>query len=120
MTELFCTMALFTVTRTTPDMSAVELFQLHTILLAEIDLRIINEVNHMHLRILLETVTIAHMISQNGVPMVCLLLLPVVSVATSDTVVLSVLPISRSSPLIVTIVPPAAGPYDGLTEYTLG
>ena len=42
MTELFCTMALFTVTRTTPDMSEVEVLQLHTISLAEIDLRIIN------------------------------------------------------------------------------
>ena len=116
MTELFCTIALFTVTRTTPDMSAVELLQLHTISLAEIDLRIINSSLD-----LLETVTIAHVISQDGVPMVCLLLLlPVLPVATSDTVVLSVLPISRSSPLILTIVPPAAGPYDGLTEYTLG
>ena len=37
MTELFCTIALFTVTRTTPDKSAVELLQLHMISLAEID-----------------------------------------------------------------------------------
>ena len=42
MTELFCTTALFTVTKTTADMSAVELLQLHLILLAEIDLRIIS------------------------------------------------------------------------------
>ena len=42
MTELLCTIALSTVTRTTPDMSAVELLQLHTISFAEIDLRIIN------------------------------------------------------------------------------
>ena len=40
MTELFCTIALFTVTRTTPDMSAVELLQLHTISLPELVLRI--------------------------------------------------------------------------------
>ena len=116
---MFCTVALFTVTRTTPEMSAVELLQLHMISLGEIDLRIIN-VLKLYLWILLETVTIAHMTSQDGVPMVCLLLLPVLPLATSDTVVLSVLPIFRSSPLIITIVPPAAGPYDGLTEYTLG
>ena len=114
MTELFCTIALFTVTRTTPDMSAVELLQLHLISLAEIDLRIINK------SLDFARDSIAHMISQDGVPMVCLLLLPVLPLATSDTVVLSVLPIFRSSPLIFTIVPPAAGPYDGLTEYTLG
>ena len=40
MTELFCTIALFTVTRTTPDMSAVKLLQRQLISLAEIgDLR---------------------------------------------------------------------------------
>ena len=39
MTELFCTIALFTVTRTTPDMSAVKLLQLQTISLAENDLQ---------------------------------------------------------------------------------
>ena len=40
MTELFCTIALFTVTRTTPDMSAVKLLLLQTISLAVIDLQI--------------------------------------------------------------------------------
>ena len=59
------------------------------------------------------------MIIQDGVTMVCLLL-PVLPVPTSDTVVPSVFPMLRSSPLILAIVPPAAGPYDGLTEYTLG
>ena len=39
MTELFCTIALFTVTRTTPDMSAVKLLQLQLISLADIDLQ---------------------------------------------------------------------------------
>ena len=38
MTELFCTIALFTVTSTTPDMVAVTLLQLQLISLAEIDL----------------------------------------------------------------------------------
>ena len=60
------------------------------------------------------------MISQDAVPMACLLLLLPLPVVTSDTVVLSVFPMFRSSPLTLTIVPPAPGPYDGLTEYTLG
>ena len=36
MTELFCTIALFTVTRTTPDMVALTLLHLQLISLAEI------------------------------------------------------------------------------------
>ena len=39
MTELFCTIALFTVNRTTPDMSAVKLLQLQMISLVDIDLQ---------------------------------------------------------------------------------
>ena len=63
------------------------------------------------------------MMLQDTDPMVCLLLLLLplpTGVVTSDTVVLSVLPMFRSSPLTLTIVPPATGPNDGLTEYTLG
>ena len=39
MAELFCTIALFTVTRTTPEMPAVKLLQLQLISLADIDLQ---------------------------------------------------------------------------------
>ena len=39
MTDFFCTLALFTVTRTTPDMVAVTLLQLQLISLAKIDLQ---------------------------------------------------------------------------------
>ena len=39
MTELFCTIALFTVTRTIPDMVAVTLLHLQLISLAKIDLQ---------------------------------------------------------------------------------